>query len=74
MSELQCLDEDEDCLGKIEYRYPLSASGKSFVRCEYHWQLRLMKQEEWDRELPDSPNAPDWFDPMDAGEYWDSDY
>lgn len=73
---LKCLDDygDGDCRGKVEYRMPLSATGKSFPRCDKHWGIRLDKQERLDRDYPDSPFAPSWFDPMNAGEHWDEDY
>ena len=72
---LECLDGPDGCEGKIEYRMALSGTGTPFPRCDKHWGERLDKQEEWDRDYPDSPIAPAWFDPMAAGEVWDdSDY
>lgn len=75
--ELECLDDGDDrhpCSGPVEYRMALSASGKSFPRCAAHWERRLAEQERLNRDYPDSPNPPAWFDPMDAGEHWDEDY
>lgn len=73
---LTCLNDDDGftCGGAVEYRMALSASGKSFPRCDRHWQARLVEQERINRDYPDSPIAPSWFDPADAGEHWDEDY
>lgn len=69
-----CLDEHEgDCAGPIEYRMALSATGRSFPRCEKHWNDRLDQQAEIDRRYPDSPIPPADFDPTYAGESWDDD-
>lgn len=71
-----CLDYrgDGTCSGAVEYRMALSASGRSFPRCDGHWDARLDEQERINRDYPDSPLAPAWFDPADAGERWDDDY
>lgn len=69
-----CLSGPEECRGKVEYRMPLSGSGRSFPRCDYHWSKRLDHQERLRGNYPDSPSPPSWFDPADAGEHWDSDY
>lgn len=70
----ECLDgPSERCGGAVEYRMALSASGKSFPRCDRHWSERLKEQERIDRDYPDSPNPPSWFDPSAAGERWDDD-
>lgn len=73
---LECLDDygDGECAGPVEYRMALSGTGRSFPRCEKHWQERLGVQERINRDYPDSPIAPAWFDPADAGEHWDDDY
>jgi hypothetical protein len=55
----------------VEYRLPLTATGRSFPRCERHWNERLDAQEEHDRRYPDSPLPPADFDPLYAGERWD---
>lgn len=70
---MECVDErpDDPCTGAIEYRYALSGSGASFPRCDRHWEERLRRQEQIDRDYPDSPVAPSWFDPEAAGESWD---
>jgi len=66
---IRCLEENEDCDGKVEYRHPLSGTGRSFPRCEAHWGFRLQKQEEINRRYPTLPPAD--FDPAYAGERWD---
>ena len=71
---LVCLDGPDDCSGDVEYRMALSATGKSFPRCDHHWELRLDTQERINRDYPDSPVAPAWFDEADAGEHWDESY
>ena len=63
-----------ECSGAVEYRMALTATGKSFPRCDQHWDERLEAQREHDRIYPDSPFPPAWFDPMNAGERWDYDY
>lgn len=73
MPEPRCLNGPEGCQGAVEYRMALSSSGRSFPRCEHHWSLRLDEQERINRDYPDSPIAPSWFDPSYAGERWDSD-
>jgi hypothetical protein len=72
---IECLDADvnDPCEGPVEYRMALSGTGRSFPRCEKHWQDRLRVQERVNRDYPDSPIAPAWFDPADAGESWDED-
>ena len=78
---LECLDAMLDevtetshggCEGPVEYRMPLSATGRSFPRCEKHWHERLDKQREIDERYP--YHQPADFDPMYAGERWDDDY
>ena len=71
---LTCLDEDDGvCEGAVEHRMALSSTGRSFPRCERHWQARLDRQEQISRDYPDSPCPPGWFDPAAAGESWDED-
>lgn len=72
----ECLDSHptERCEGRVEYRMPLSGTGRSFPRCGKHWSARLDVQYGIDRRYPDSPFAPAGFDPSYAGESWDDDY
>ena len=70
----RCLDHGlSNCGGPVEYRAPLSPTGKSFPRCEKHWEARLDRQREIDERYPDSPFPPADFDPSYAGESWDDD-
>lgn len=72
--KLLCLEydpDDPDCSGPVEYRMPLSGSGRSFPRCDKHWAVRLDVQEEINRKYP--TNQPSDFDPAYAGERWDED-
>jgi hypothetical protein len=74
---LECLDGyigiwDEGCDGTIEYRYPLSGTGRSFPRCERHWDMAVEYQEGINWRYPSQQPAD--FDPMYAGERWDEDY
>lgn len=74
---VQCLDGysgERVCRGGVAYRMPLSGTGKSFPRCDAHWEDRLRTQERLDRDYPDSPNAPAWFDAGAIGEHWNDDY
>ena len=74
VGEPECLDAGPDCKGPVEYRHALSGTGRSFPRCDHHWSLRLDAQERINRDYPDSPIAPSWFDESAAGERWDEDY
>lgn len=56
----------------MEHREPLSGSGRSFPRCEKHWEQRLEIEEGIRRRYPQHPPS-DWS-PLDAGEHWDEDY
>jgi hypothetical protein len=69
----ECLnDHDGRCRGPVEYRMPLSGTGRSFPRCELHWEERLAEQERTNERYPQ--HAPSDFDPSYAGERWDDDY
>jgi hypothetical protein len=46
----------------------LSGTGKSFPRCEFHWDWRLREEERLNLMYPPQPPA-DWS-PDDAGEHW----
>lgn len=72
---LECLDDygDGTCAGAVEYRMALSATGRSFPRCEKHWGDRVEKQEGIQRRYGGAA-APRDFDPAYAGERWDEDY
>ena len=87
MSErIECLDYHEgiwngdlpprlgECVGEVVYRESLTGTGTPIPRCDAHWQQRLERDDAHRRIYPDSPIAPSWFDPADAGERWDYDY
>jgi hypothetical protein len=67
----ECLDGPSGCRGTVEYRMPLTSTGKSFPRCDHHWEERLETQEAINNRYPVMP--PRDFDPMYAGERWDED-
>ena len=71
LTHADCLDGPEGCQGEVEFRFPLSVTGKSFPRCDYHWFKRLEVQEEINARYPTLP--PSDFDPTYAGERWDED-
>lgn len=64
----ECLEHGDDCHGTVEYRMPLSSSGKAFPRCDAHWDKRVTEQEQINARYPQ--NAPSNFDPYYAGEAW----
>lgn len=70
---LVCLNDngDGECKGAVEYRMPLSGTGRSFPRCDKHWAERLDEQERINERYPASPPS-DWS-PLDAGEAWGED-
>jgi len=70
----ECLDDygEGTCRGPVEYRMPLSGTGRAFPRCEAHWEERLGVQEGINRRYPQT--APADFDPAYAGERWEEDY
>lgn len=72
--QLECIQShaEEGCEGTVEHREPLSGSGRSFPRCEKHWEQRLRLEEGIRRRYPQHPPS-DWS-PLDAGEHWDEDY
>jgi hypothetical protein len=72
-SEVTCLDGPDGCKGAVEYRHALSATGRSFARCDGHWSARLVVQAGINRRYPDQPTPPRGFDPTYAGESWDED-
>lgn len=72
MTDDRCIDGPADCAGPVEYRTtPDRTDGKSFPRCEHHFDLRMASVQR-NLELT-SDVAPAWFDPSYAGEQWDED-
>lgn len=66
-----CMEEGPDCGGTVEYRYALSGTGKSYPRCDRHWERRLDIQDGINRRYP--THQPSDFDPSYAGEVWGED-
>lgn len=64
----ECAEFSEECRGAVDYRY------QGPLRCEGHWNARCDRMDRINRDFPDSPFAPSWFDPTYAGESWDGDY
>lgn len=54
-----CLDNYlSDCEGEVEYRIPMSPTGRSFPRCEKHFSERLDRQE----QISQRYNVPMFYD------------
>jgi hypothetical protein len=69
---LECIDGPQDCQGAVEWRTtPDRTDGKSFMRCEGHFDKRMQSVERT-LELT-SRSRPSWFDESYAGERWDED-
>lgn len=64
-----CISDSRECAGAVEYRTPLSGSGRAFPRCDKHWQDRIDLEHDVRRRYP--ATAPADFDPSYAGERWD---
>lgn len=41
----ECLNFGPDCEGPVEYRIPMSPTGRSFPRCDGHMRERWAEQE-----------------------------
>ena len=60
-----CLDFHQgDCSGEVEYRMPMSPTGKSFPRCAHHMEIRWETQERLSRDY----GVPLVYDGADAGD------
>lgn len=71
MNELtfeDCLNHSDECSGVVEYRMALSGTGRSFPRCDFHWEQRLNIQQGINERYP--YHQPSDFDPGYAGEVW----
>ena len=69
----RCINGPDECDGKVEYRLPLSDTGKSFARCDGHWAKRMILQADLRQRIPDTDVPPADFDPLYAGERWNED-
>ena len=69
---MRCLDDHGrgTCRGEVLPR-ERPRDGSAYPRCEGHWEVRRAEYARIDRDYPDSPNPPEWFDPTYAGEVWD---
>lgn len=67
----KCLDDygDGTCSGAVEFRMPLSGTGRSFPRCDGHWEARLETQATINQRYG-GVCPPSDFDPAYAGESW----
>ena len=73
----ECLEyghPDDPCKGPVIYRLSPNGTGMRIPRCARHEEQAEERRQEISRNYPDSPIAPDWFDPSYAGERWDDDY
>ena len=43
--EIECLDNNDECKGTVEYRPAMSPTGRWFPRCDKHFADRLKTQE-----------------------------
>lgn len=68
--DARCINDygESDCGGPVEYRSPLSGSGRSFPRCAKHWAERLDFEDGLRKRYPQQQPAD--FDPLYAGESW----
>lgn len=70
--DLTCMQASElhpeACAGRTELRMSVSPSGKSFPRCDRHWEQRLQLEAELNERYP--AQQPADFDPDYAGESW----
>lgn len=69
VAEEPCVNDSQWCGGAVRWREPLSGSGRSFPRCDVHWDERMLFEEQVQRRYPMRPPS-DWS-PLDAGESWD---
>lgn len=70
----RCLNENEDCNGPVELRWP-GYGTRSWPRCEFHGEERIERHNDPNSvaRYADSDCVPDWFDPAYAGERWEED-
>ena len=67
LAATECLDYNPDeCEGLVEYRMPMSGTGRSFARCGFHFDVRMDMQQRISRDY----GVPMFYDGSD----YDSDY
>ena len=66
-----CLRFDDNCQGNLEQRF--TTLGTEIWECAYHAREMAKWRRQLNERYPDSPVAPEWFDPSYAGESWDDD-
>lgn len=74
-NEATCLRVTHDsanCAGEITRRW--TENDTPIDECQYHTTQSLQRRQELAERYPDTPFAPAWFDPAEAGERWDDDY
>lgn len=56
----ECLEDrnQKTCKGPIEFRFPMSGTGRSFPRCEHHFSLALKDYERVQREYAPFSDMP----------------
>lgn len=54
-----CINASRECAGPVEYRTALSGTGKSYPRCEQHWERRLAREEQLRARYPEYSPAAD---------------
>lgn len=73
-NERKCLDRSKEghtCQGPVSGRESNAGTGTIIWRCALGHGASYEFAQQVRKRYPDSPVAPDWFDPADAGERWD---
>ncbi len=70
---MRCLRENDQCRGEVSERASFAGTGTLIAECAAHLDRSIESNQRHREIYPDSPNAPSWFDPTDAGERWDDD-
>jgi hypothetical protein len=75
VEKLKCVQESDECTGKVEWHASIAGTGAVSPRCEGHYNKLLDFKEKVQRDYPDSPTPPSWYKGDDyAGEHWNDDY
>lgn len=65
-----CVEEGDDCEGRVEYHSVDPGRARAFPRCDRHWRERLRRRENSMEIYEHCDVPPPWFDPSIAGEEW----